>query len=69
MRITRKKTTMKFKVTTCFIALTLALTAGAVSVSASSERKGDLRVTKECSAHTGLAGQFCMVLRLALPSG
>ena len=58
MKLTRKGTTMKFKATiaTCALALTAA-----VSVSASSERKGDLNVTKECSAYTGLPGAFCTI--------
>ena len=70
MNITRKETKMKFKVATAtcalalaaaFMALTFSLTTGAVSVSASSDRKGDLHVTKECSAYTGLAGSFCTI--------
>lgn len=43
------------------IALTLSLSAGNDSASASSERKERLYVTKECSEYTGLAGQFCTV--------
>ncbi len=42
----------------------LAATAsgnGALSVSASSPRSGDLHVTKECSAYTGQAGDFCTI--------
>ena len=38
-----------------------ALITGAVSVSASSERSGQLHVTKECSQYTGLAGSFCTI--------
>jgi hypothetical protein len=34
---------------------------GTSSVSASSPRSGDLHVTKECSAYTGLAGSFCTI--------
>ena len=61
---------MKFKVMTKIIALllvagsvavTLLLSPGAASVSASSARRGDLLVTKECSAYTGLAGSFCTI--------
>ncbi len=39
----------------------VALVAGAASASASSERSGELRVVKECSQYTGLAGSFCTV--------
>ncbi len=39
-------------------ALTLVLSGGVASVSASSERTRDLHVTKECSEHTGAAGDF-----------
>ncbi len=42
-----------------FVALTAALSTGVASVSASSERKGHLHVTKECSQYTGAAGSFC----------
>jgi hypothetical protein len=42
-----------------FVALTLSLSAGAASVSASSEKKGELHLTKECSENTGLPGGFC----------
>jgi hypothetical protein len=44
-----------------FVALTLLLSPGAASVFASSARRGDLQVTKECSANTGLAGSFCTI--------
>ena len=50
---------MKFKVLTILVAL--GLTAGAVSASASSERTGDLHVTKECSQYNGNAGDFCTI--------
>jgi hypothetical protein len=43
------------------VALTLALSTGAVSVSAQSARNGDLHVTKECSQDTGAAGDFCTI--------
>jgi hypothetical protein len=39
----------------------LTLTVGAASASASSERSGELHVTKECSHYTGLAGSFCTI--------
>ena len=42
-------------------ALTLALSVGAASVSASSERIRALHVTKECSEYTGAAGSFCTI--------
>lgn len=42
-------------------ALGLALSGGVVSVSASSERTRELHMTKECSEHTGAAGDFCTI--------
>ena len=42
-----------------FVALTLSLSAGAASVSASSAQNGQLHLRKECSEYTGLAGGFC----------
>ena len=39
----------------------LALITGAASVSASSERTGDLYVTKDYSQYTSLAGSFCTI--------
>lgn len=67
---TGKETTMKFKVmTTIFalvliagsVALTVSLSTGAASVSASSARNGVLHVTKDCSAYNGSAGGHCTV--------
>ena len=65
-KITGKETTMKLKIMTIIFALvmasfvlTLSLSKGVASVSASSDRKGDLHVTKECSQNTGQAGSFC----------
>ena len=43
------------------VALTLALSTGAASVSASSERNRALHVTKECSEYSGAAGGFCTI--------
>jgi hypothetical protein len=46
------------------VALTLAVSTGTASVSASSERDSDLRelhVTKECSQDLGRAGDFCTI--------
>jgi len=43
------------------VALTLALSAGASSVSASSGRNRALHVTKECSEDHGNAGEFCTI--------
>jgi hypothetical protein len=69
-KITGKETTMKFKVMTPifalvlvagFVALILSQSTGAASVSASSAKKGHLHVTKECSAYTGAAGEFCTI--------
>ena len=50
---------MKFKVLTIIVAL--GLTTGAVSVSASSDRTGDLHITKECSQYNGNPGDFCTI--------
>jgi hypothetical protein len=60
---------MRLKVITSTFALalllvagfvTLSLSTGVASVSASPERKqGPLHVTKECSEYTGQAGSFC----------
>src|SRR5258705_10646356 len=43
------------------VALALALSTGAVSVSASSAQSGSLHVTKECSEFTGNPGTFCTI--------
>src|SRR5438270_10165878 len=48
---------MKFRILITIGAL--ALITGGAPVSASSERSGELHVTKECSQYTGLAGSFC----------
>ena len=50
---------MNFKILPAVLAV--ALLAGAVSVSASSDRDGELHVTKECSQYAGLAGSFCTI--------
>jgi hypothetical protein len=42
-----------------FLTLTLSLSTGAASVSASSAQNGQLHATKECSEYTGAAGGFC----------
>ena len=42
-------------------ATTLSLAAFAPAVGASSPRSGELHVTKECSAYTGAAGDFCTI--------
>jgi hypothetical protein len=68
--LSRRETTMKNKVTTTIfllvlvagaVAVTLSLSQGVASVSASSARNGELHVTKECSAYTGAAGDFCTI--------
>ena len=48
---------MRFKLLTLLGAL--ALITGGTPVSASSERRGELHLTKECSQYTGLPGSFC----------
>jgi hypothetical protein len=70
----KRKEQMKFKnVTPIFVlplvpvvALTLALSTGSASVSASSERDRPLHVTKECSEYTGAAGSFCTITSSSL---
>jgi hypothetical protein len=58
---------MKLKVTTTIfasalaLALILLLSAGALPVSASSERDGQLHVQKDCTGYTGNAGGHCPV--------
>jgi hypothetical protein len=42
-----------------FVALTLSLSPGPASLSASSGRSGQLHLAKECTEYTGLAGSFC----------
>jgi hypothetical protein len=42
-------------------ALTFSLTSGASPVWASSEHRGRLQATKECSQFTGTAGSFCTI--------
>ncbi len=68
---------MKLKVMTTIFALalllvasfvTLSLSNGVASVSASSARKGHLHVTKECSAYTGQAGSFCTFTSSNVPA-
>jgi hypothetical protein len=44
-----------------FVAMTLALSTGLATVSASSDRDGELHVTKECSQDLGRAGDFCTI--------
>jgi hypothetical protein len=53
---------MKFKVMTTIFALVLV-----ASVSADSQRNGDLHVTKECSQYTGAAGSFCTITSSNIP--
>jgi hypothetical protein len=66
----RGETTVKYKsMATTFalvlvagvVTLTLSLSQGTTSVSASSARRGELHVTKECSAYTGAAGAYCTI--------
>ena len=69
---------MKLKIMTTISALalvlvagfvTLSLSTGVASVSASSERKqGSLHVTKECSEYTGQSGSFCTFTSSNLPA-
>jgi hypothetical protein len=43
------------------VALTVVLSTGVASVSASSEEHRPLHVTKECSEYHGAAGEFCTI--------
>jgi len=43
------------------VALTLSSRAGVASVSADSERHGDLQVTMNCANYTGAAGSSCTI--------
>jgi hypothetical protein len=67
---------MKFKAMTTIltlvlvagvVALTLSLSQGEASVSASSARNGELHVIKECSQNNGAAGDFCTITSSNLP--
>jgi hypothetical protein len=57
---------MKFKVLALIVAMIVG--TGAVSASASSERMGDLHVTKECSQYIGNPGDFCSITSSNLPA-
>ena len=66
--ITGKEATMKFKTMTTIFALTLVPVAGLValtgvaSVSASSDQRNDLHVTKACPEYTGAPrSDFCTI--------
>jgi hypothetical protein len=48
------------------VTLTLALSTGVASVSASSEGHRALHVTKECSKYTGAAGSHCTITSSSL---
>ena len=67
-----KEMTMKFKTMTTVLALAVVLAAGfvvlpgslatgAASVSADSERHGELHATMDCSAYKGDVGGFCVL--------
>jgi hypothetical protein len=63
---------MKFKITTTIFVLVAGLVALTLSVSASSARKGELHIVKECSENTGLPGAFCTITSsniAAIPAG
>jgi len=69
---TRYDTTVKTKIMTTVLTPTVALalillSTGASTVSAFSERNGELHLTKECSAYTGAAGSFCTFTSSNLP--
>jgi hypothetical protein len=57
---------MKFFVLPAVLAIALTVAAGAANP-ASSSRSGALRVTKECSAYTGLVGSYCTITSSNLP--
>jgi hypothetical protein len=48
-------------------AVTIALMSRAAQAGEGNERKGDLHVTKECSAYTGLAGSYCTITSSNIP--
>ena len=50
-----------------FTALTLLVWTGVASVSAESERSGDLHLVKDCSAYTGAPGSSCTFISSNLP--
>lgn len=50
------------------VTLIVPLGPGAVLVSASSERNGNLHVTKNCLGYTGQAGSFCTISSSNLPA-
>jgi hypothetical protein len=56
---------MKFKVTTTIAAL--ALVTGAASVLASSERRGVLHLTKDCTNQHGNPGDYCVITSSNVP--
>ena len=61
MKFRTMTTTFALTLVASLVALTFALSTGAASVSAFSERNRDLHVTKECSQYTGKAGSFCTI--------
>lgn len=65
MNIFRVQTPSVPMLAACLIALTALLVPAAASAS---ERSGKLRVTKECSEYTGLAGSFCTITASNLPA-
>jgi hypothetical protein len=52
---------MKFKCKSTIFVLVAGLVALTLSASASSPRKGELHIVKECSQNTGLPGAFCTI--------
>jgi hypothetical protein len=59
--LTKKDTIFALVAVAGVVALALALSTGAVSLSANSAREGNLHVTKECSQNTGNPGSFCTI--------
>jgi hypothetical protein len=63
MRINVKNISFALVPLVSVAALTLSLSKGVTSVSASNAQNGQLHVTKQCSQpqYTGVAGQFCTI--------
>jgi hypothetical protein len=69
MKISRIQTLSASTLAACFITLTILLVPALASASG---RSGNLRITKECSQYTGMAGSFCTITRSnlgAIPAG
>lgn len=69
MKISRIQTLSASTLAACLITLTILLLPDSASAS---ERSGNLRIAKECSQYTGMAGSFCTITHSnlgAIPAG